>query len=119
MTSCRYEEAIFHRRMEAELDAHDPSQPLFLLYAAHLVHDPYEVPQQYLNAMSAAGGGPFKNDTSQATMRMTYHAMVKYLDDAAAKLMAKLRDKGMWENTLFWFVFDTFFLLCVCVCVCM
>ena len=106
VTIIRYEEAIFHRRMEAELDAHDPSQPLFLVYTAHLVHDPYEVPQSYLNAMSAAGGGPFKNDTSQDTMRMTYHAMVKYLDDAAAKLMAQLRDKGMWENTLFWFVSD-------------
>lgn len=44
-----YEEATFHRRLLADLDAHNPAQPLFMFYAAHLVHEPYEVPQSYLD----------------------------------------------------------------------
>jgi len=40
-----YEETVFMDRLRKELTDHDPSQPLFLFYAAHLVHDPYEVPQ--------------------------------------------------------------------------
>ena len=43
-----YEEAIFHRRMQAELESHDPDTPLFLFYAAHLVHEPYEVRELYV-----------------------------------------------------------------------
>lgn len=65
--------------------AHDPADPLFLYYAPHLVHDPLQAPQVYLDMMSKAGGGPFDN-TSQAKTdklneRMVYHAMVKALDD--------------------------------------
>lgn len=101
-----YEEAIFHRRMQAEVEAHDASKPLFLFYSAHLVHLPLEVPQQYLNAMSKAGGGPVDNVTNQDNMRMTYAAMVKYLDDAVGKLTDQFKAKGMWENTLMWFFAD-------------
>ena len=43
------------------IENHDVSTPLFLFYAAHLVHLPYEVPQAYLDHMSVAGGGPFDN----------------------------------------------------------
>ena len=66
----------------------------------HLVHLPYQVPQNYLDAMSAAGGGPFHNDTAQDTMRMTYHAMVKCLDDHVGMLVRQFQDKKMWDNTL-------------------
>ena len=101
-----YEEAIFHRRLSAEIEAHDASMPLMVFYAAHLVHEPYQVPQEYLDRMSKAGGGPFDNSTAQATMRMTYHAMVKALDDNVGALVAQFKQKGMWENTLMWFSSD-------------
>lgn len=102
-----YEEALFHRRLSAEISAHDPTaQPLFVLYAAHLVHLPYQVPQDYLDRMSKAGGGPFDNSTSQDNMRMIYHAMVKYLDDAVGMLVSEFRGKNMWDDTLVWFCSD-------------
>ena len=102
-----YEEAIFHRRLAAEIDQHDPSkQPLFVFYAAHLVHLPYQVPQDYLDRASKAGGGPFDNSTKQDAMRMIYHAMVQYLDDAVGRLVDQFKSKGMWENTLVWFMSD-------------
>ena len=101
-----YEEAIFHRRLLAELEGHPATTPLFMFYAAHLVHLPYQVPQSYLDAMSVAGGGPFHNITGQDTMRMTYHAMVKCLDDYVGKLVRQFREKGMWDETLLWFSSD-------------
>eukprot|EP00035_Acanthoeca_spectabilis_P003368 m.92872 g.92872 ORF g.92872 m.92872 type:complete len:439 (-) comp12086_c0_seq2:653-1969(-) len=49
-----YEEHFFMLRLLQILDSYTPSDenPLFLFYAAHLVHDPLFVPQQYLNNMS-------------------------------------------------------------------
>ena len=89
---------------------HDPSAaPLFLYYAAHLVHDPLQVPQVYLDMMSKAGGGAFDNatDTSEkSNERMTYHAMAKALDDQVGNLTAAVKAKGMWANTLLWFASD-------------
>ena len=72
----------------------------------NLVHLPYQVPQDYLDRMSKAGGGPFDNSTSQDNMRMIYHAMVKYLDDAVGMLVSEFRGKNMWDNTLVWFCSD-------------
>jgi arylsulfatase I/J len=103
---CVFEDTLFKNRLISVIEAHDVSKPLFLYYAAHLVHLPYEVPQQYLDEMSIVGGGPFDNVTdnsSQLLMRMTYHSMVKALDDVVGNLTDALEKKGMWENTLLWF----------------
>ena len=100
-----YEEAIFHRRLEGEIDQHDPSkQPLFVFYAAHLVHLPYQVPQDYLDRASKAGGGPFDNSTKQDAMRMIYHAMVQYLDDAVVCVYVYM-------------CICVYVYMCICVCV--
>ena len=76
----------------------------YVLYACR-----YEVPQNYLDAKSKAGGGPFNNDTAQDDMRMTYSAMVTYLDDNINALTKawKAKDGGaMWNNTLVLFFAD-------------
>lgn len=102
-----YEEVTFHTRLSKELSAHDASTPLFMFYAAHLVHLPYQVPQDYLDAMSKAGGGPIDNSTSEDdSQRMIYHAMVHYLDDAVGALVEEWKAKGMWNTTLMWFASD-------------
>ena len=64
------------------------------------------MPQEYLNKFCKAGGGPFDNITFQDNMRMTYHAMVYYLDEQVGKLVDKFKAKGMWNNTLMLFVSD-------------
>ena len=43
-----YEEALFHDRLLEIVTQHDPSEPLFLYYAPHIVHMPYQVPERYL-----------------------------------------------------------------------
>ena len=35
---CRYEDEIFLERVLASIEAHDPSQPVFLFWAPHIVH---------------------------------------------------------------------------------
>ena len=105
-----YEEHVFRERLLHQLAEHDASKaPLFMFYSAHLVHDPYEVPQNYLDAKSKAGGGAFNNATAQDEMRMTYSAMVSYLDDNINAITTawKAKDGGaMWENTLVLFFAD-------------
>ena len=43
-----YEEAMFKDRILDIINKHDASIQLFLYYAPHLVHDPYQVPDSYL-----------------------------------------------------------------------
>ena len=37
-----YEEALFAERLQQVVNSHDTSTPLFLYYAPHIVHSPYE-----------------------------------------------------------------------------
>jgi arylsulfatase I/J len=89
-TSCEYEDNRFVEHVLSELDAHDPTQPLFYYWAMHNIHAPLEVPQSYYEKFS------FINDTE----RRYYAAMVNHMDDMVALVVAKLKAKGMWDNTL-------------------
>ena len=86
-----YEESLFKDRLMKIVTNHDPSTPLFLYYAPHIVHMPYEVPKQYLEKFS------FIDDD----LRRVYHAMVNYLDDVVGELVQALKSKGLWDNLLF------------------
>ena len=83
----KYEEGPFKLQL---LKSHDPSTPLFLYYASHIVHTPLEVPDQYLNKFS------FIDDHDL----QYYHAMVNYLDDVVGELVDALKGKGMWKSPL-------------------
>ena len=85
-----YEEALFEERLMKIVNNHDTSTPLFLFYAAHLMHRPLEVPDRYVQKFS------FIDDKN----RQYYHAMVKYLDDVVGNLTTALRKRGMWDNLL-------------------
>ena len=86
-----YEEALFAERILQVVKNHDASTPLFLYYAPHIVHAPYEVPERYLEKFSFIDYKP----------RQTYAAMVKYLDDVVGNLTAALKQRGMRDNLLF------------------
>ena len=85
-----YEESLFKDRLLEIITNHDPSEPLFLYYAPHIVHAPYQVPERYLK----------KFDFIDDELRQVYHAMVKYLDDVVGELIQALKTKGLWDNTL-------------------
>lgn len=86
-----YEEALFRDRLLKVVGNHDSSTPLFLYYAPHIVHMPYEVPKEYLQ----------KFDFIDNKLRQVYHAMVNYLDDVVGELVQSLKAKGLWGNLVF------------------
>ena len=73
------------------VSAHDASTPLFLMLSTHSIHEPYEVPNFYLNKFSFV----------DIEVRQYYVAMVNHIDDVVGNLTAALKAKGMWANTLF------------------
>ena len=74
------------------LSEHNPSTPLFLYYAPHIVHAPLQVPDNYANKLN------FIDDQK----RQIYHAMVTYLDDAyvVGNMTEILKRRGFWDNLL-------------------
>jgi len=74
------------------------SQPLFLTYAPHLVHEPLQVPTVYLQRFSSV----IKDNSN----RLWYSAMVAMLDDVVGNVTSALKATGMWDNTLLLFTSD-------------
>ena len=91
LNGTKYEEALFAERLQRIVDGHDSSTPLFLYYAPHIVHAPYQVPDNYLEKFS------FIDDKD----RQIYAAMVKYLDDVVGNLTTALKQRGLWDKLLF------------------
>ena len=85
-----YEEALFRDHVLDVINNHDPSTPLFLYYAPHIVHAPLQVPDSYAEKFS------FIDDHD----RQYYHAMVNYLDDVVGQVVAALKSRGLWDNLL-------------------
>ena len=85
-----YEEALFRDHVLDVIKNHDPSTPLFLYYAPHIVHAPLQVPDKYVEKFS------FIDDQH----RQYYHAMVNYLDDVVGVVVTALKNKGLWDNLL-------------------
>jgi len=101
--SC-YEEHVFKTRVLQIIDNHDVTEPLFLMYAFHLLHTPLEVPQSYLklvDSLVSAAGGHF--DSSN---RRLYAAMTYYMDEAVGAVVSGLKARGMWDDTLLVFASD-------------
>ena len=71
--------------------AHAAATPLFLVLSTHSIHEPYEVPDKYLQKFSFV----------DVEVRQYYVAMVNHIDDVVGNLTAALKAKGMWANTLF------------------
>ena len=66
------------------LDAHDPSDPLYVYLAWNNVHDPNEAPQHYIDMHSG-----IKDEN-----RRNLAAMMSALDDSLTAVVDKLKAKG-------------------------
>ena len=80
---------------------HDPSVPLFLFWAPHIVHTPLQLPEEYVRRFDFIA--PTDKPTHE---RQVYHAMVNFADAMVANVTKSLQWKGMWEDTLFVFSTD-------------
>jgi arylsulfatase A-like enzyme len=83
------------REASAFIDQH-AHEPFFLYLAFNAVHTPMQATDKYLDR--------FPNIKDK--QRRTYAAMLSAMDDAIGKVLAKLRDKGLEEDTLIFFFSD-------------
>ncbi len=95
VTETAYLTDAFGREAVAFIDRHK-SEPFLLEVAFNAVHTPLDATDERL-----ARFGSIRDRT-----RRTYAAMLVALDDAVGAVRAKLRDSGLEENTLIFFLSD-------------
>ena len=71
-------------------------QPFFLFLAYNAPHSPLQATETYLGRFAAI----------EDPKRRTYAAMVSAVDDGVGKVLKALRDNGLEENTLIFFLSD-------------
>lgn len=87
------------------------NEPFFLLYSSPLPHVPLQAPEKWVKYYQKKFGteepylgdkGYFPNRTPNAT----YAAMISHLDEQVGAIVTKLKDLGLYENTLIIFTSD-------------
>lgn len=105
-------ELIFDKMMGfIEKNKHDP---FYVYWASPIPHVPLQAPQKWIDHYVKKFGDeePYYFKTEFGSYfparypHATYAAMVSYLDENVGKLVAYLKDEGLYENTLIVFTSD-------------
>ncbi len=79
------------------IENHNTSKPLFLYVASLAPHAPYQAPKQAIDAYKNAAGDEHRH---------IYAAMITELDTQVGRIVAALKQKNMFDNTLIIFSSD-------------
>lgn len=104
-----YAPDLMHEAALGFMEAHQET-PFFLYYASPIPHLPLQAPQHWVDyyrkkigpEVPYTNGGYFPNLYPKAT----YAAMISYLDEQVGELVQKLKEIGVYENTLIIFSSD-------------
>jgi len=96
LEDCVYEDSIFINRVLDVINSHDPSVPLYIYWTPHNNHAPLEVPHSVLKNFQFI----------DVIARRRYLAMTNNLDTNIGKLVAALKQKGLYDDTLIVFTSD-------------
>ena len=88
---CVWEDDMLAARLLQRIAEHNASQPLFLFWSAHTVHEPYQVPDADLANFS----------NIKVPVRQYYAAMLSHLDALVPRVVDALKARGLWDQTLF------------------
>lgn len=76
----------------------EEKKPFFLWYAPFMPHSPHTPPERLFQK--------YKDKGIKSDHVARYYAMVDWFDETCGQLIAKIREKGLEENTLFVYVGD-------------
>ena len=104
-----YAPELMHREALAFMEANQEG-PFFLYYASPIPHVPLQAPQRWVEYYQEKLGEeePFTGNSyfPDRTPRATYAAMISYLDEQVGDIVNKLKEMGVYENTLIIFSSD-------------
>jgi arylsulfatase B len=102
--ACKFQEDVFTTRAIDVIESHDLQKPLFLWYSSHQAHTPFQNPDHYLNKIASLCGNSSSNEQFRGQCsileRQRYLASIMQFDDNVGRLVASLKRRGMYENTL-------------------
>lgn len=86
-------------------------RPFFMYYASPLPHLPLQVPQEYVDKYVKLFGDEKPYDGKKGYFphrypKAAYAGMISYLDDQVGEIVAKLKELGLYDNTLIVFSSD-------------
>ena len=96
-----YSTLVYNRKAEDIIEQYadrksnadsEQESPLFLFLAYQAVHAPDEVPESYKL--------PYESNADWTDQRKTYAGMLSCADESIANVTAKLKEKGLWDDTL-------------------
>jgi len=90
-----YSTHLIAREAERRIQEHNTAKPLFLYVPFNAVHGPHQVPEKYK--------APFH---SAQEPRRTYLGMLAAMDEAIGEVVKAVDQKGLRDNTLFFFSSD-------------
>lgn len=105
-----YAPQLIHEKALEFVETHKDSA-FFLYYASPLPHLPLQVPKQDVDVYREVLGSekPYTGDQGyfpNQHPRAAYAAMITYLDNQLGELVGKLKELGLYENTLIIFSSD-------------